>query len=108
MAPFCKFVDQGSNLCGNRGFPSHTKNTDRASSGNNSPCRGSELGFRPREVSGEALGEVSGEASGEVSAEALGEELDCLLHHRRRLRRRHTIRKLLGILLLPCFLSTYP
>jgi len=58
-------------------------------------------------VLGEALGEVSGEASGEVSAEALGEELDCLLHHRRRLRR-HTIRKLLGILLLPCCLSTYP
>ena len=58
MALFCKFVDQGSNLCGNRGFPSHTKNTDRASSGNNSPCRGSELGFRPREVSGEALDEV--------------------------------------------------
>jgi hypothetical protein len=48
-------------------------------------------------VLGEALGEVSGEASGEVSAEAVGEELDC-----------HTIRKLLGILLLPCFLSTYP
>jgi hypothetical protein len=73
MALFCKFVDQGSNLCGNRGFPSHTKNTDPASSCPNSPCRGSELGFHQREVLDEALGEALDEALGEV--------LGCLLHH---------------------------
>jgi len=78
-AQLCKFEDQPSSLCGNRGFPSRTKNTSRSGIGiyPNSPCRGSGLGFHPRE----ALDEALGEALGEALDEALGEVLGCLLHH---------------------------